>query len=84
MTSKYLHARLRILHRHSDDNNAIDAAGWLIENPSQHLENTKTAGAKMRACFYPVVSGLMSSLIVLGLAGGPSTVLSQETDATPA
>ena len=88
MTSKYLHARLRILHRHSDDNNAIDAAGWLIENPSQHLENTKTAGAKMRACFYPVVSSLMSSLmcslIVLGLAGGPSTVLSQETDATPA
>jgi carboxypeptidase C (cathepsin A) len=84
MASKYLHARLRILHRHSDDNIAIDAACWLIENPSQHLEKTKTAGAKMRACFYPMVSSLMSSLIVLGLAGGPSPVLSQETDATPA
>jgi carboxypeptidase C (cathepsin A) len=38
----------------------------------------------MRACFYPVVSSLMSGLIVLGLAGGPSVVLSQETGAAPA
>src|SRR5471032_1118105 len=38
----------------------------------------------MRACFHPAVSGLMSSLIVLGLAGGPSAALSQETSAAPA
>ena len=38
----------------------------------------------MRACFHPAVSGLMSGLIVLGLAGGPSAALSQETGAAPA
>ena len=38
----------------------------------------------MRACFHPAVSGLISSLIVLGLAGGPSVALSQETGAAPA
>ena len=38
----------------------------------------------MRACFYPVVSSLMSSLLVLGLAGGPSGVMAQETGAAPA
>ena len=38
----------------------------------------------MRACFHTAVSGLMSSLIVLGLAGGSSAALSQETDAAPA
>ena len=38
----------------------------------------------MRACFHTAVSGLMSSLIVLGLAGGPSAASSQETDAAPA
>ncbi|QIE26189.1 Serine carboxypeptidase (plasmid) [Caballeronia sp. SBC1] len=38
----------------------------------------------MRSCFYPMVSGLLSGLIVLGLASGPSVVLSQETSAAPA
>ena len=42
----------------------------------------------MRARFYSAVSslmsGLMSGLIVLGLAGNPSVVLSQESGAAPA
>ena len=38
----------------------------------------------MRARFYSAVSSLMSGLIVLGLAGNPSVVLSQESGAAPA
>jgi carboxypeptidase C (cathepsin A) len=42
----------------------------------------------MRTCFYSAVSslmsGLVSGLIVLGLAGGPSAVMAQEPGAAPA
>ena len=55
---------------------------------SLHLEKAKIAGTKMRACFYSaassLMSGLISSLIVLGLAGGSSAVMAQEPGVAPA
>jgi carboxypeptidase C (cathepsin A) len=55
---------------------------------SLHLEKAKIAGTKMRACFYSAASSLMSSLIsgliVLGLAGGSSAVMAQESGVAPA